>query len=338
MTGGPKLLCLFLVTLDYVSVQSCGECLGLQTNTSCYCVVQNDSKDIDQDVCSKCTSHNLTYLAKINAFGSSYSTFYFLPGEHSLCGGVNVTHHALVNLTLIGLTSAGTRPRHLCSGGVSPIATIQCERGAGFHFANVTNLTIVGLKVHSCGVMVNISLYEYSAAIVLESVWNLTMCSVEILSTKGWGLLGQPVNGRSLISHTLINGSHSFGNFSGGNMLLAYGLCACKNTLLSIEHTNITNGRNNHTHFAYGSGLHVFLETVNNIDIQIDNVQFRGNVGGNGGNAAVIYKTSHGVWSSTITFVNCHFLSGSAILGGGIHITMSTDTVRSRKYSSLRSK
>ena len=324
MTGRAR--CLFFFLVVWTRVLQSYSVVGLETDTSCYCVRADDSEDIDSDLCRKCSNNTLSYFANSTAFSNNHSTFYFAPGPHSLFHGITVNEHDynLSNLALIGLTNATTEAPDFCADSRSPLAIVQCEgKGkAGFYFVNVTNLTITGLEFRNCGFIVNISSYKHSAAIILESVWNLTLCSVRILSSYGWGLLGKPVAGKSLINNTVLNGGQSGPKFDGGNLNLQ--LNDVENTSLIVAHTDITNGRNN---FGYGGGMKLYvLDGSNDIDILLDSVRFSENVGKHGGNVALIYHTVTGAWLSTIRFVNCHFLEGSARLGGGIYVTMGVNS------------
>ena len=345
-----NLVSLFFITCASVSLQSYHVVSVLETNTSCYCVRADDSEDIDSDLCRKCSNNTLSYFAKSTAFSKNHSTFYFAPGPHSLFHGITVNQHDynLSNLALIGLANATTEAPDLCLDARTPAAIIQCEGNAGFYFANIISLTIACLEFRNCGFVVNISSHYHSAAIVLESVWNLNMSSVRVLSSNGWGLLGEPVNGISLIKHSVFDGGHSvishrhYGNYGGGNVHFSFDIYTFPNTLLTIEHTNITNGHNIPTKFnsAYGSGMHIYIKTANDITIRLDSVYFSGNIGRHGGNVAVSYTTTkNGTWPSSITFVNCQFLNGSAEMGGGVFMVLSgkiEGSVYNQNYTVLK--
>jgi hypothetical protein len=295
---------------------------GLETNRSCYCVTEDDSEDFNSDLCSECSSHDLSYFADTGAFNSSYSTFYFSLGHHSLFRGVTVSQNAtnVTDLTLIGLTN--TSIIDLCGKGRTPAAVVQCEGNTGFLFANVINLTIAGLEFRNCGFSVNVSSYKHSAAIALVSVWNLTMCNVQILFSNGWGLLGESVSGTSSINYSVFDGSHSVGStLGGGNLYLSYRPLASQDTSFTIAHCIIRNGHNNFSH-GDGGGMFIYIDTMHHINILVDTVHFSDNVGKHGGNVALAYEAVHGTWQSTVKFVNCYFLNGTAELGGGIYITM----------------
>ena len=340
-----NLVSLFFITCACVSLQSYHVVSVLETDTSCYCVRADDSEDIDSDLCRKCSNNTLSYFANSTAFSNNHSTFYFAPGPHSLPHGISVNLHDynLSNLALIGLTNPTTEAPDLCLDARTPVAIIQCEGNAGFYFANITSLTIVSLEFCNCGLIVETSSsHHHSAAIALESVWNLRMCSVRVLSSNGWGLLGEPVNGISLIKHSVFDGGHSvishsrYGNYGGGNLFLAYDTQTYQKSSVTIAHTNITNGYNYPSKFnkAYGGGIHVYIETTNDIEILLHTVNISSNVGGHGGNVALIYITKTNAWPSTVTFVNCQFLNGSADMGGGIFV-MLIGSIRSRNTSNL---
>ena len=330
MKNGPNFA--LFVTCVCVFFQHCSAICGhrdLERNASCYCVVADDSKCVNPVLCSKCSCHNLTYFAHSEPFCNSDSTFYFLPGNHVLDRGVKVLGH-FANISLIGLTSDGnsSSTRELCTVSSSPEAVVQCEGKSGFYFRNVSNLTIAGLGFNNCGLPVNLSSsYKLSGAVLLDSVSELTMCGVEICSSRGWGLLGAQVYGRSLINNTAFDSGRNTEYHGGGNMLLSYEVSVSIDTSFTVSHSSITNGLNRPTNGnrAYGGGLHIFLKTTDKVNVLLDHLYFSGNVGKHGGNVAVFYKTRCSEWTSSVTFVNCHFLNGSAEIGGGLHITLIAD-------------
>ena len=319
-------LFLFFFSCAFAFLPSCCSVVsaaGLETSMSCYCVTADDSEDFNSHFCSGLSTHNLSYFANTGAFNNNYSTFYFAPGNHFLYRGVNVHQHAtyVTHLSLIGLTSDSSPTDLPCNNGTTPAAIVQCEgRDTGFYFANVTNLAIFGLEFRNCGYTVSVSSHRHSAALTLVSVWSLTMCSVTILYSNGWGLLGEPVNGVSLINNTVFDGSHSVRKTAGGgNLLLTYGDNACFNSTLTIARTTVTNGYNTPSkiNYAYGGGIHIIIKTRKAIKIFLDSVYFSNNSGEHGGNVAVSYTTVDGAWPSSVTFSNCHFYCGYAKLEVG---------------------
>ena len=332
MKGGPELLLFVILTGVFLENSSVAVAhKDVETPTTCYCVIADGVEMTDPSLCSKCSSHkSLMHFANANMFARSNTIFYFTPGNHTLNMRVNVSRnsHALAGIFLIGISSAGNDSNDYCTVRENPVAIIQCTKG-GFHFKNVSKLTIVGLQFRSCGLTVNISSYVYSAAIILESVWNLTMCSVDILSPNGWGLVVFPLYGHSLVKNTEFDSGHGVEDYIGGNMIIVYNSTKPNfvpgSISLTISHSSFKNGRScpaTNCSGAYGAGLHVFFKTTSNVRIRIlvDHANFSGNVGKHGGNTAVVYED--GAWSSSIVFVDCYFLNGRADVGGGIYITM----------------
>ena len=322
---------------------SCSNVLSNEAERQCYCVVPDHTSSSTNSPCgyqTKC--YTLTHFVDTGAFKKDNGVFHFLSGNHNLQKVVEVSKHPhrLTQLKLIGNCSESEMCSDL-SMHHRPSAVVQCIENkdninAGFNFSNVVNLSIVGLGFNNCGF---ISDDKYSGALNLQVIWNLYMCGVEINASRGWALSLSPVYGRALITKTNINGGHNVSLYTGGNLYLDYYKhipSSDNDTSINITHCNITNGINRGN--SYGGGLHVYLETTNSINVRIENVYFKGNQAGHGGNVAIIYKSLNGTWPSSVTFVNCHFISGVAYLGGGLYITMLVDDMYREYTCTNRSK
>ena len=121
------------------------------------------------------------------------------------------------------------------------VAEVICKNSTGFAFLNVSNLSISSIAFLSCGarigsvvtkqvltVYTNASqLYRMSErqqiAILLANVYNLSMSSLIVQNSTGYGLLGFNVLGQSVIKHS----NFSFNNYYTLNSL------ACLMTLVN---------------------------------------------------------------------------------------------------------
>ena len=327
-------------------------CILIQCNfvvssrVSCYFVVPDDGEINDTspcnqdgnitcpDSCYNCSCHNLTFYSNGTLFGN-YTAFYFLPGNHTLHNVINVTDN-FTNLTLMGYTDH--RTHNSC---IRPLAhIIQCEKDAGFLFMNITNLSVMNLRFNNCGFDGH---NGYFGALMLRFVWNLYICGVDILFSRGWGLLCSHVHGTSLMKNSVVAHSHSYSNSTGGNVLLKYYLNndtpEIINTISSftIAHSNISNGSNGvnssiRTKY-YGGGIYVYISTSNKISIELSDVHLTKNSAKKGGNVAIIVWASHNAWSSSISIVNCTFLDGHAFIGGGVYVSLNANDISSTHVS-----
>ena len=324
------LLCLFAVAL------LCVCCVGLcyHTNeTFCFCVVPETSPEIPpEDTCRsceerKCPCGTLEHFISDGSFGKNYSTFYFIAGNYTLGRVANVTE-GVHNLTLI---SSGSSKLYASRPGATsePVVRIRCDSDgdSGFYFENVENLAIVDIGFYNCG-------FSKFGAVMCRLGTNLYISGVEIKYSRGWGLTCENIYGRSLITDTCVSHSKNVMNYTGGNVNLIYdhsvGKRASFNITNSIVSDGINNAYNKKTHrTGYGGGIHMYLKTIDVVDIYIESVWFENNKGDEGGNVALLYRsTQPNRWFSSVTFSHCHFLKGLSRFGGGLFVSMAADVHR----------
>ena len=155
-----------------------------------YCV----KPDRDESLCSEipvCADNCYTlehYIEYNNRYSntSSYTTFLFLPGDHNLYNSTTIA-----NVSFLSLTSKHSE------------ANIICNHFGGLSFFNITNLTIEGLKIVNCA-KPSSAWNSTSAALEIVFVQNLSVTSVEIHNTTGYGLMLTNVFGYSYITSTTI--------------------------------------------------------------------------------------------------------------------------------------
>ena len=321
MTSNMKLLPLFYSVIVSILLLCCVDVSSQERETSCYCV-RPDGSETDRIKSCQGECHPLMYYANSSTeVFRNDSTFYFLPGNHFLREVVRANKH-MQNLALIGCSDNSS-----CNSSVDcnkPVATVLCAQqsnGTGFLFRNIHNLSIIGLRFNKCGFIFDDVI---AGALILNWVWNLTMCGVEINYSNGRGLSCYQVSGTSIVAHTSISHSHSFSKYKGGNMQLVYHqyLSSHSDTTFTVTNSNISNGINTITKkTAYGGGIDILIKTTDRVHILLYDVTLMGNHGHNGGNLAVTYWTVHNSWPSRIIVDNCRFLQGSAHLGGGLYLS-----------------
>ena len=278
---------------------------------SCRCV-----KPTDQEVRNPCPSGECHLLMDYTRFPANFSdctVFKFLPGNHSL--DVSIFIKFVHNLSLSGVLVNESRSVVQCSG-----------ISAGIWFEDVTDLQIDGLGFKNCG------FYErerYFHAIVMHYVTNLRLSNVHINDSEGYGLYVVNLEGKSFINNTVITGSRNRSGCFAGNLKMIYNVNTSQEShSILIASSSFTNGyipyKRCTRHEAYATGLGIFLVTTNSIEIILRDVTLSGSQGRNGGNLAISYVhlDTMANWTSSVTLDNCTLTKGTALLGGGMYLSM----------------
>ena len=263
----------------------------------CSSPASEDAKDnyvVPDNKCT-CTSapcHTLQYYAENQAqYFVSEATFFFLPGEHSLSNGTNITVKGASNITLIAVDHCGhyepiqdQEPVINCSGGQ-----------AGLSFADTKDIEISGIHFINCGQMVHTTKHNvlnqtyvdvWSATLSLKNVTNFRLSNSSISQSHGYGILADGVYGNSSIEGCHIEGNrgevnNKFHFLHGGNIGLKYNK-SCQ----GISHFDISNSeiRNGYS-VSYASGVDLVLYcTVGAIHVELYQVILSNNIGRGGGN------------------------------------------------------
>ena len=311
--------------------------------------------------------NSLTYFAgKQDQFFVTNSTFYFLPGEHRLPQGINITVQNVSNIKLLGNVST-TKCGQRMNGG--PLSTkINCSgHQAGFVFNNVFGLVIQGIEITECGqdlydtpyrgtyakISTNTPMDVWSAAVVLHNVTDFRMNGSQITNSHGYGILGNGVFGKSAIESCLLamnKGSkvrYAYSNgvmatvekrVHGGNMEIRYNN-SCPNfvSYFYINDTNITDGQS----LSYASGLDAVLNCPNGgIRLKMNRVVMRSNVGSNdsyeggGGNFGfelIVFPNA----MNSVSLNGCTIENGHSYRGSGIAVSIYIHSVAPSHYGTF---
>jgi len=136
---------------------------------------------------------------------SSNTTLYLRNGTHHIDQFIPI--YGLYDVSIVGVGG----------GGDEIAAVITCADGVGLAFVNITNLTIMNVRIEGCGLtgqnltetlaildgVVEIFFEvpsEATIAVFLGHVENLTMQHAVVTNTSGLGLVGINVIGTSYIS------------------------------------------------------------------------------------------------------------------------------------------
>ena len=127
--------------------------------------------------CPRQPCKTLNQYANVSHLSNTW--FMFMPGLHTL--SLNFQISDLVSITLF---SAAEKTAH-----------IHCTVAAGFIFQNIATLTIRNLTISSCGQKISdksffshFSLISFQAAVALKDVTALTMQSITIRDSNGYGM------------------------------------------------------------------------------------------------------------------------------------------------------
>ena len=212
--------------------------------------------------------HPLTYYAENQTeYFLTNSTYIFLPGEHILKPGTNITVKDVSKLSL--RAKFNDTAKDVCGyewKDVRPV--INCQRGdTGFVFINVSDLEIQGLDVTYCGHFLrNSTTSNYTqiwSALSLTDVTDFKLVDTHITKSRGYGILGQNIFGESFIKNCVLKenkgGCEPHKCVHGGNIAVRYNT-SCNNvsSYFHITKSNITDGYS----VSYSSGLDLIINCI----------------------------------------------------------------------------
>ena len=248
-------------------------------------------------------------------FNASNTTIEFLPGEHVI-DGIQAK-----KLIVSGANSIIWR------GWSAKRAIITCNQEYALVFNEVINLSIRDLEFQDCGtstITLNKIVTENAvAALLLESVFSVSIENTIITRSRGYGLLAVNVLGESVIDSSMFTQNNletDQHNTMGGNVLIifSYGHLYKKSKMayLRISHSYFLNGSDNSPKDckymclkdirANGLGL-VMTQNNYKLAVVIEDTIFSGNTRNMQHPAVRIYmrKTAHNI---NITITNSSFM------------------------------
>ena len=327
-------------------------CFSLTVSTVCsivygsaeYCVVpaKNGSKGDVQ-------CHTLHYYAENkDRYFVTNSTFSFLPGEHTLLSGDNITVSNVSRIKLRACTS--TNDSEICGQTVlNSLPVINCSgHKAGFVFINITDLEIQGMEFTQCGQTIFSKVYNdnytkkfdiWSAALVLYNVTDFRMIDAQITRSDGYGIMGDMVLGYSSIKNSSLAGNKgsktSWYDYSieatttvemhGGNLQLFYNK-SCQSTTLYfyINQTNVTAGKS----VSFASGIDLILNCPNGgINVLLNGVVLSNNTGYSGmhdagGGSFVLQLSVFPNATNSVSLNGCTIEHGHSYTGSGMFVSI----------------
>ena len=255
-------------------------------------------------------------------------TFIFLPGVHILDTDGVVTISLANNVALKGFpVSTALPPGSEIS--FQPLSEIRCTKQAGFLFDGINNLLIANLSFTNCGApLFSDDSYNYSSAILITYVIDLTISQVIVQNSTGYGVMAIDTHGDLLIYKSAFLYNHGTETYLGGNIIIQFVLCSHlrKSTSISIQSSYILHG-DTPQYNSYSLGLSILLQRYcSTVKIVLDDVtlahngrqykstQYSGNL--------FIRATDHFFQGAFvhITIKNSHIEKGVAYKGGGAYI------------------
>ena len=242
--------------------------------------------------------HTLQYYADHSNFTSN-AVFYFLEGDHWLQGIVQIS--GAENLSLVGTGSHQDSNKILCKSATS-----------GFLIEEYSDLVLRNLEILHCGSKSQI----YSGAFVLSNGTGLTVESVTVSESSGYGMVVYSTQGHSSINSSLFSNNRASTEHRGGNAMFFYSECLGPN-YLSVHDSRFLDGYELQTGNTFDTtgGLSVIVD-CNNVKVTITDSIFTGNTGYIGANLQFLFfmLTGNSVFIHNVTCSN-----GKGDRGAGIH-------------------
>ena len=174
------------------------------------------------------------------------TTFYFLPGSHTVKNSISVSIKQIESFSLVGFSQ-------ITSGSIPPVR-IQCSGMLEFCFKNITNVYISNIVFLGCGLKYPNPLQEKSFAIkiprvetyhlnhiVLNTGEALVFYDCHVLDSNGYGMIVVNTLGTSL---SLVAKCKFHNSTNGGNALFILSNMVNGAHTLNISSCTFSNGMN----------------------------------------------------------------------------------------------
>ena len=214
-----QVLLILLFALAYATHEYCNLNVAKVVNTK-YVRPDNGTNSS----CPGLPCETLDYYASVSHYYNN-THFILMPGLHTL--STNFTLRYLENIAFIGENVAREKNEksffHI---------DIRCNTTVGFIFEQVKLVTIGNLSISHCGQNVSKEVFNCSknlpcqAAVAFKTVHTLTMMSVNIYSSYGYGFAAEGLYGNSTIRECIFaNNAGIEKQLVGGNFIVQYEHC-----------------------------------------------------------------------------------------------------------------
>ena len=250
--------------------------------------------------------------------GTSNTVYVFLEGVHQLLGNISLNFFNTDTVSLVGNRTTTENTSH-------PTVLITCNDRAGFFFRNATNIVIRDLNITGCGHWYGYMKPSGQATLAFNNVINVTISSVGVRNSTGYGLNALCAIGYVKITHSVFAYNEGTAYYDGGNVNFLYKNCNYTKSLsfLLISFSQFLYGCSEHIN-PLATGLSVFVWS-NRVNVEIDNITAIGNVGRNnstGGNIAIFLRNRTNILSNWITVKNSYIADGRAYEGAGMYVSI----------------
>ncbi len=309
-------------------------------NTNCYSLSLADTD-------SECGTLSY-YVQNVSYYFTNNTVMNFTPGQHQLklpSGGQSVVNMTgISNFTMIGQGDVVYNESE--EGAPLPNSTILCDSNDenkprnGILFYKADGIHIENLTIENCGANFTVrgpDHFTLVSALTFRESYNVNLKQVRIDKSLGFGLDADRIFGSFQVSRSAFMRCRAYplhyNKNLGGNARFWYSSHkridnqTAQNTTLIIDHSWFMYGhlinKDRYRGFYYASGLIIFIY-IPSVDVQIDNVTVKHNIGTHGGNVA-IQVTDYHENTSKITINNSVIADGSAIRGGGLQFWVQVD-------------
>ena len=255
----------------------------------------------ESDVNVTCKSLSDYAVNEGEHFGNNTEVI-LLPGTHELSGVL-----AVVGVSKFSLS---------CDCSWSK-ADVKCNEHSSLVFSRSKNITITNINFISCGVNTSQTVdIPIAAALYFEEVTALTLENVNVLNSKGYGIIAAQISGKVFIQYSVFQGNRMHVP-SGGNAKLSFQECSPDtSSSLLIQSTEFVNGS---TQVNHASGLMVECSLCPGLTVHLDNVTASNNRGGN------VYFKMRDSYNWQILITCSKIIGGHGVMGSGLYLISKSD-------------
>ncbi len=259
------------------------------------------------------------YASDPTKYFSDNAVFVFLSGTHILATGMEIAN--VKNLSLLGRVSKnGTTPE------------IVCNSTGGLVFEDSSNIEFANLSLINCGQPIPGSLQRdgelAQAALAFGNITHLTIDSITVKHSSGFGMLAHCVHGEFNIINSAFKFNKGSSYYLGGNAGIQYVKCSASDASANviISSSNFTHGSYDSYYYTNYSGTFatglMMIISHSNVDVTITNVLMEENENnpkkGVGGNLFIHIFNETSYSSNKVVIEGSYFLAGKSWVGGGI--------------------
>ena len=288
-----------------------------------YYVAVNKSSCLQNNKYSACNTLSY-YVQKSSDYFTNYSKFEFQNGIHLLENNLSLSVFDISNLTLTVEEDGEVSIN--CNGSFT----------LNFAFENVQNLTIKNLTFSDCRAQSSESSSQHPTG--WNSILSILYCkNIQLNLVKIQRSQGMSIYLLNAIGRVMFQGIEVIDGSTEINSSTTLFFTSCEQpSHTSILYSCFKNNINTAKFKSSAGGLQITFKSCSRARVDIKQVHFSGNVGGNGGNLNIQFINSPLNYStksqSMLIIDNCVFEYGNASVGGAIYIQNRYISTKSNKY------